>query len=301
MSVYGGVHDYDLVSLGAADKNIVYSNIQIVKDTDRYPIITKSAGSDDWPGSPSLLGTITTGLLLIGCCLSCHNISIDIIHQAPDISECRWHWAGTDRTGLAFILSILCTLSSQSVVQQTDSSWRAGKSIIVLWNLDKILVWLWLRNPTAISPSEGTICLVILGLWNLWSQTSLYSAVSGDWRRWRLGPCMARQQGGQTEGRLAGCETVRLWWLFWPSHQTQSSSGSPGRLGCQHNIMSFFKTSSSRHGLGQIVHLANKDLIIISVVIRIKWTEEKIASWLNHQSDFKPPTEYQCSLRVQRY
>ena len=139
-SGYGGVHDYDLVSLGAPDKNIVYSNIQIVKDTDRYPIITKSAGSDDWPGSPSLLGTITTGLLLIGCCLSCHNISIDIIHQAPDISECRWHWAGTDRTGLAFILSILCTLSSQSVVQQTDSSWRAGKSIIVLWNLDKILV-----------------------------------------------------------------------------------------------------------------------------------------------------------------
>ena len=137
---YGGVHDYDLVSLGAPDKNIVYSNIQIVKDTDRYPIITKSAGSDDWPGSPSLLGTITTGLLLIGCCLSCHNISIDIIHQATDISECRWHWAGTDRTGLAFILSILCTLSSQSVVQQTDSSWRAGKSIIVLWNLDKILV-----------------------------------------------------------------------------------------------------------------------------------------------------------------
>ena len=52
---------------------------------------------------------------------------------------------------------------------------------------------------------------------------------------------------------------------------------------------------------GQIVHLANKDLIIISVVIRIKWTKEKIASWLNHQSDFKPPTEYQCSLRVQRY
>ena len=112
--MYGGVHDYDLVSLEAPDKNIVYSNIQIVKDTDRYPIITKSAGSDDWPGSPSLLGTITTGLLLIGCCLSCHNISIDIIHQAPDISECRWHWAGTDRTGLAFILSILCTLSSQS-------------------------------------------------------------------------------------------------------------------------------------------------------------------------------------------
>lgn len=51
--------------------------------------------------------------------------------------------------------------------------------------------------------------------------------------------------------------------------------------------MSFFKTSSSRHGLGQIVHLANKDLIIISVVIRIKWTEEKIADWLNHQNDFK--------------
>ena len=50
-SWYGGVHDYDLVSLGAPDKNIVYSNIQIVKDTDRYPIITKSAGSDDWPGS----------------------------------------------------------------------------------------------------------------------------------------------------------------------------------------------------------------------------------------------------------
>ena len=43
VSGYGGVHDYDLVSLGAADKNIVYSNIQIVKDTDRYPIITKSA------------------------------------------------------------------------------------------------------------------------------------------------------------------------------------------------------------------------------------------------------------------
>ena len=54
-SGYGGVHDYDLVSLGAPDKNIVYSNIQIVKDTDRYPIITKSAGWDDccqgWPGS----------------------------------------------------------------------------------------------------------------------------------------------------------------------------------------------------------------------------------------------------------
>ena len=46
MSAYGGVHDYDLVSLEAADKNIVYSNIQIVKDTDRYPIITKSADSD---------------------------------------------------------------------------------------------------------------------------------------------------------------------------------------------------------------------------------------------------------------
>ena len=44
MSVYGGVHDYDLVSLEAPDKNMVYSNIQIVKDTDRYPIITKSAG-----------------------------------------------------------------------------------------------------------------------------------------------------------------------------------------------------------------------------------------------------------------
>ena len=42
VSEYGGVHDYDLVSPGAADKNIVYSNIQIVKDTDRYPIITKS-------------------------------------------------------------------------------------------------------------------------------------------------------------------------------------------------------------------------------------------------------------------
>ena len=63
MSEYGGVHDYDLVSLGAPDKNIVYSNIQIVKDTDRYPIITKSAGSDDCPGSASLLGTITT----VGC------------------------------------------------------------------------------------------------------------------------------------------------------------------------------------------------------------------------------------------
>ena len=212
-SGYGGVHDYDLVSLGAPDKNIVYSNIQIVKDTDRYPIITKSAGSDDWPGSPSLLGTITTGLLLIGCCLSCHNISIDIIHQATDISECRWHWAGTDRTGLAFILSILCTLSSQSVVQQTDSSWRAGKSIIVLWNLDKILVWLWLRNPTAISPSVQTICLIILGLWNLSFETSLYSAVrsctetggDGDWvPAWR-GSREDRQRGDWPGVRLWDC------------------------------------------------------------------------------------------------
>ena len=100
------------------------------------------------------------------------------------------------------------------------------------------------------------------------------------------GEAAGRTDRGET-GRVWDYETVRLWWLFWPSHQTQSSSGSPGRLGCQHNIMSFFKTSSSRHGLGQIVHLANKDLIIISVVIRIKWTKEKIASWLNHQNDFK--------------
>ena len=39
-SLYGGVHDYDLVSLVATDKNVFYSNIQIVKDTDWDPITT---------------------------------------------------------------------------------------------------------------------------------------------------------------------------------------------------------------------------------------------------------------------
>ena len=81
------------------------------------------------------------------------------------------------------------------------------------------------------------------------------------------------EEAGETDWCLVSEIVLRP---CWPSHQTQSSSGSPVRLGCQHNIMSFFKTSSSRHGLGQIVHLANKDLIIISVVIRIKWTEEKL-------------------------
>ena len=46
-SLYGGVHDYDLVPLVATDKNVFYSNIQILKDTDRYPIRTEAA---DWDG-----------------------------------------------------------------------------------------------------------------------------------------------------------------------------------------------------------------------------------------------------------
>ena len=147
------------------------------------------------------------GLLRLVCCwlvaVSLVTTLVLTSYIRPQISQSVGGSRLTDR--LAFILSILCTLVS--VVQQTDS-WRPGKSIIVLYNLDKILVWLWLRNPTAISPSVQTICPVILGgiIYLKLSVLGCLELYGG----WRLGLDMERQWGQRGDG-----------WLCWPSHQTQ--------------------------------------------------------------------------------
>ena len=88
-SLYGGVHDYDLVSLVATDKNVFYSNIQIVKDTDRDPITTDGGDCEahlNYQDSNYAKFGVEC-CVLMGRWLTCHNNTIDIIHQPDNISS----------------------------------------------------------------------------------------------------------------------------------------------------------------------------------------------------------------------